>query len=360
VRTSNRGRGFTLIELLVVIAIIAVLIALLLPAVQAAREAARRMQCVNNLKQLGLAIHNYHNIQGVFPMGVSSTLYTGTTYNVKQNFSIHAAVLQFVEKVALYNALNFSIGCDDNNTTFAYQVNSTVVNANIATFVCPSDPKAGLPDRNGASNTNNYYGCVGTTMTWGQISNTNVVNVNMQSTGLFTFQQAYGLQSCTDGSSNTIAFAEVCAGTSTLRNGDPLSGIQSVAGLATYETLDGSVNQGTTNALPALQACQKAWAAKSATLDWYGGDNWANGAMSKTLFNTIGTPNIFNGSFTHCSAIGSGNLSDISNCSSYHAGGVNVGMGDGSVKFMKNSISPLTWYALGTKAGGEVVSADSF
>jgi prepilin-type N-terminal cleavage/methylation domain-containing protein/prepilin-type processing-associated H-X9-DG protein len=359
-RTSRNHRGFTLIELLVVIAIIAVLIALLLPAVQAAREAARRTQCVNNMKQLGLAIHNYHNVQNVFPMGVSSTLYTATTYNVKQNFSIHAAVLPFVEKFALYNALNFNIGCDDNSTTFAYLVNSTVVNANIATFVCPSDPKAAIPDRNGASNTNNYYGCVGTTMTWGTISNTNVVNVNMPSTGLFTFQQSYGLQSCTDGSSNTIAFAEVCAGNSSLVNGDRLSGMTGVVGLATYETLDASVNGGTTFAQPALQVCQRAWAARSATLDWYGGDNWANGCMSKTLFNTIGTPNIFNGSFTHCSAISSGNLSDISNCSSYHPGGVNVTMGDGSVKFLKNSVNPTTWYALGTKAGGEVVSADGF
>ena len=187
-----RRQAFTLIELLVVIAIIAVLIALLLPAVQAAREAARRAQCVNNLKQLGLAIHNYHNVHDVFPMGVSSTIYSPGTYNVKQNFSLHAALLPYLERTDVYNALNFSIGCDDNSTTIAYVINSTGVNTHIAAFVCPSDPRAATPDHNNTTNTNNYYGCVGTTTYWGQISNTNVSNVNLQSTGLFTFQHATG------------------------------------------------------------------------------------------------------------------------------------------------------------------------
>jgi prepilin-type N-terminal cleavage/methylation domain-containing protein len=355
-----RRRAFTLIELLVVIAIIAVLIALLVPAVQAAREAARRTQCVNNLKQMGLAIHNYHNLHNVFPLGVSSTIYSPGTYNVKQNFSLHAAVLPYLERMDVYNALNFSIGCDDNNTTLAYFINSTGINTNIAAFVCPSDPRAATPDRNNTTNTNNYYGCVGTTTYWGQISNTNVANVNLQSTGLFTFQQCYGLNSCTDGSSNTIAFAEVCVGSSTQTIGSKLSGIVSVTGLATYEALDGGANQGATYAKPALQACQNAWAKKTATVDTYGGDDWANGCMSKTLFNTIGTPNIYGGTFTHCSAFSSGNLSDISNCSSYHPGGVNTTLGDGSVKFIKDSVNQITWYALGTRSGGEVIDAGSY
>ena len=351
-----RRRAFTLIELLVVIAIIAVLIALLLPAVQAAREAARRSQCINNLKQMGLAIHNYHNVNDVFPMGVSSTIYSPGTYNVKQNFSLHAAVLPYLERTDVYNALNFSIGCDDNSTTIAYLTNSTGVNTNIAAFVCPSDPRAATPDRNNTTNTNNYYGCVGTTTYWGQISNTNVLNVNLQSTGLFTFQQCYGLNSCTDGSSNTIAFAEVCVGSSTQTIGSKLSGLVSVTGLATYEALNG----GTTNAQSALQVCQNAWAKKTGTVDTYGGDDWANGCTSKTLFNTIGTPNIYGGTFTHCSAVSSGNLSDISNCSSYHPGGVNTTKGDGSVKFIKDSVSQITWYALGTRNGGEVIDAGSY
>src|SRR5262245_13182261 len=107
---SHRRSGFTLIELLVVIAIIAVLIALLLPAVQAAREAARRMQCVNNLKQIGLALHNYHDVNGTFPMGAGSGWYTLSApyYNSKHNWSIHAAILPQLGQVPLYNAINFN------------------------------------------------------------------------------------------------------------------------------------------------------------------------------------------------------------------------------------------------------------
>src|SRR5690242_10666197 len=102
-----RRRGFTLIELLVVIAIIAVLIALLLPAVQAAREAARRAQCVNNLKQIGLALHNYHSSNDVFPMGSSKNMVDLGKYNVAHGLSTHAQMLGFMGEMPLYNAINF-------------------------------------------------------------------------------------------------------------------------------------------------------------------------------------------------------------------------------------------------------------
>ena len=117
-----KRKGFTLIELLVVIAIIAVLIALLLPAVQAAREAARRAQCVNNLKQIGLALHNYHSTNDTFPMGCSSAHYSSpANYNVKQNLSAHAAMLGFLGETTIYNALNFYWGCEDNSTVTLLQ-----------------------------------------------------------------------------------------------------------------------------------------------------------------------------------------------------------------------------------------------
>src|SRR5438876_8063556 len=108
-------RGFTLIELLVVIAIIAVLISLLLPAVQSAREAARRAQCVNNLKQIGLALHNYHQVHNVFAMGCSSGMWDNPLpqYSVKQNLSVHALILPFLEQTQVYNALNFNFGSED-------------------------------------------------------------------------------------------------------------------------------------------------------------------------------------------------------------------------------------------------------
>ena len=167
-----RRRAFTLIKLLVVIAIIAVLIALLLPAVQAAREAARRTQCVNNLKQIGLGLHNYHQAQGVFPLGCSSGMWNAIgTYNVKQNFGPLAMMLPYMEKTPLYNALNFNWGCEDCTAVWCYVINSTGTNAQINSFMCPSDPAAGQPDHNNTTNTNNYYACVGTSTWWGLIGN---------------------------------------------------------------------------------------------------------------------------------------------------------------------------------------------
>jgi len=366
-RARSRRKGFTLIELLVVIAIIAVLIALLLPAVQAAREAARRAQCVNNLKQLGLGLHNYHSVHDTFPMGASSAIYDAAlNYNVKQNMSAHAQMLPFIEQTQIYNAINFNWGCEDAASTLCYKINSTGTNAQIKAFVCPSDPSAGIADNNGTTNTNNYYACVGTSMYWSQIgttapyNNLNVKNINMASTGLFTFQQSYGLNTCTDGSSNTIAFAEAVVGNQNQKLGQKLSGLQNVAGIQPYESIDGSINQGA-GAKAALQICQTAWTTRSgASVDVQRGENWAHGAMAMTLFNTIAPPNLFNDSYTHCSRIGSGARSDLSNSDSYHSGGVNVMMGDGSVRFIKDSVNPMTWYALGTRSSGEVISSDSY
>src|SRR5215472_12128047 len=124
-----RSRGFTLIELLVVIAIIAVFIALLLPAVQAAREAARRAQCVNNLKQIGLALHNYHDVNGSFPMGCSSGAYSGPgVYLAKQNLSCLVAMLPFLGEVPIYNSFNFAWACEDDTSKLCYKIQSTAQN----------------------------------------------------------------------------------------------------------------------------------------------------------------------------------------------------------------------------------------
>jgi len=360
-----RRRAFTLIELLVVIAIIAVLIALLLPAVQAAREAARRAQCVNNLKQMGLAIHNYHSANGTFPMGASSAIYDASgVYNVKQNLSLHAAILPFLEQTQIYNALNFNWGCEDASSVLCYKINSTGTNAKIAAFCCPSDPNAGIPDHNNTSNTNNYNGCVGTTTTFSQIgttapyANLNVPSINMPTSGLFGFQLANGIQNCIDGTSNTIAFAEAVVGNQTQKAKQKRVGVINVSGMRQYEALDIS-SLGVANVQAALATCQAAWAAGTG-LELQRGENWAHGCMCMTLFNTVGTPNLYGDSWTYCSRIGSGARSDINNADSYHPGGVNVTMADGSVKFIKNSINISTWMALGTKAGGEVISSDSY
>jgi prepilin-type N-terminal cleavage/methylation domain-containing protein/prepilin-type processing-associated H-X9-DG protein len=361
-----RRRGFTLIELLVVISIIAVLIALLLPAVQAAREAARRIQCTNNMKQIGLALHNYHQAHNVFAMGCSSGMYNppGTPWSVKQNLSVLALILPFLEQSVVYNSINFNFGSDEleplASRSLTASIQSTAITASIKAFQCPSDPLAGQPDYQGTTDTNNYYACVGTTMYWSQLGSTfpnNVPSVNIPSTGLFTMQASYGIQHCIDGTSNTIAFAEAAVGSQTATLRQKLVGVVNVAAIQPYETLNSTVP----NAQAALQACQAAWSTGTGgNADDQRGDNWSHGAMAMSLFNTIAPPNLYNGSFAYCSRIGSGARSDLSNSDSWHPGGVNVTLGDGSVKFIKDSISIQVWMALGTRAGGEVISADSY
>lgn len=362
-RIVRRGRkGFTLIELLVVIAIIAVLISLLLPAVQSAREAARRAQCVNNMKQIGLALHNYHSANDCFPMGASSAIYdTSLVYNVKQNLSTHASILPFLEQTQVYNALNFNFGCEDDAATLCYKVNSTGTNSKISAFCCPTDPNAGMPDHNSTSNTNSYYASVGTTMNFSNIGVTNSLNqksMDWPSTGLFTWHRSYSIASCTDGTSNTVAFAEAVVGTQQLQLGQRRIGLQSVTALTPSLMYNAFDNPALAKA--GIQACTAAWTNRTGTIERQRGENWAHGCLAMSMFNTLATPNAFNDDWTHCSAIGSGARAALSNSDSYHPGGVNVLMADGSVKFIKDSISQITWWGLGTRAGGEVISADSY
>src|SRR5262245_8538513 len=199
-RTGTR-RGFTLIELLVVISIIAVLIALLLPAVQAAREAARRAQCVNNMKQIGLGMHNYHSSLGVFPSGGTQN-WSSYGYNSGWGtWSAQALLLGYMEGQPLYNAANFNHVCC---FSMGWNVNSTVTCAILNVFICPSDGLSPIPTQNAiwTGETNNYFGSVGTS-----------TDYFARSTGLFTEGgEVYGVQSITDGSSNTIAFGESLVG----------------------------------------------------------------------------------------------------------------------------------------------------
>jgi len=363
--SPRRTRGFTLIELLVVIAIIGVLIALLLPAVQQAREAARRIQCNNNLKQLGVALHNYHSVHNSFPLGCSSAMWNAIgTYNVKQNFGSQTMMLPMLEQTQTYNALNFNWGCEDDTTVYCYQCNWTATNAQMKMFVCPSDPRAGVPDHNNTTNTISYYASVGTTMTWGLMgnqapwSNLNVTSINMPSTGLFTWQASYGIQTCTDGTSNTIAFSEAAVGAQNLLPKQRLIGLQGVQIPFASMLYDASADPVTTQSV--IQLCNAAYNSGTASfLDLQRGENWAHGSMAMSMFNTVVTPNAYNDTWTHC-GLNASSRAVLSNADSYHAGGVNCMMGDGSVKFIKDSINQRTWWALGTKAGGEVVSSDAY
>ena len=371
-------RGFTLIELLVVIAIIAVLISLLLPAVQSAREAARRIQCTNNLKQLGLALHNYISATGALPPGIGTTygFFYGNTppgsLTTWTAWSAQALLLPYVEQGPLYNAANFNWNCcyksDQGDVT-----NSTVYNTRIASFMCPSDPIVGQ------RNINNYHGSIGTsTIQYPADGNT---------TGLFrvynssTNCASVTLASITDGTSNTIAFGEGLVGDygrNSNYRGNGMSGVPDPTGGIVPNTMPGNnAESDPKNVVKALQACNAFWATPALAtcvgyppcdgvgLKQYNGQIWALGERGYTLFNTIVPPNSkqypwrscrFGASCPSCAPEGSSFI----NAGSFHPGGANFALGDGSVRFIKDSIDMRIYQSLGTRNGGEVVSADSY
>ncbi|WP_165228621.1 DUF1559 domain-containing protein [Aquisphaera insulae] len=363
-RSSGSRSGFTLIELLVVIAIIAVLIALLLPAVQSAREAARRAQCVNNLKQIGLAMHNYHTANNSFPMGVSATINPLSGGNPCINWmgwSAQGLLLSYIEAGPLYNAINFAMDPVNSPT---YPFNSTVTTTRLAAFLCPSDGNAGR------AYLNSYYASEGTmSASYGSIDQNNC-HAGVDAPGLFTYSYAYGLQNCQDGSSNTVAFSEGVVG-----NGNGLtqaytSGVNVASGNALQDVWQ-SVTLGTQapgTYITQLQACNLAFqtAVNNNGLSASRGKLWAWGAENESLFNTIVPPSSNQYQWTSCrfgcNTCGwdSADHANITNANSFHPGGANVLFADGSVKFIKSSISFPTWWSLGTKSNGEVISSDAY
>jgi prepilin-type N-terminal cleavage/methylation domain-containing protein/prepilin-type processing-associated H-X9-DG protein len=371
-------RGFTLIELLVVIAIIAVLIGLLLPAVQSARESARRIQCVNNIKQLGLGLHNYISATGALPPGIDTTVtYPGTAppYDLAQwtAWSPQALLLPYVEQGPLYNAANFYWNCCFASTQ-GDATNSTVYLTRIASFLCPSDGLAG------DQNINSYLGSIG--------PSTVAYPVDGYTTGVFRVYNAQyltssvTLASINDGTSNTIAFSEGLVGDygkNSNYRGNGMSGatdVPTVSGNAPPVIAGNNAESDPKSVLLALQNCNTFWMSNAlstctgyhvcdyAGLKQYGGKTWAQGERGLTLFNTIVPPNsklypwkaCRLGPCLPCAFDGM----SFANASSNHPSGCNYAMCDGSVRFIKDSINMLTYESLGTRAGGEVISADSY
>ena len=318
-RLSRPARkGFTLIELLVVIAIIAVLISLLLPAVQSAREAARRAQCVNNLKQIGLACHNYENSIGVMP---GSYL----VYPVTQ-FSALTMLLPHLEQTVLFNSVNFFFPCTDTR-------NSTVFNARVSAFQCPSDLDNPIPSLGGQTN---YMADMGSWIVWQMASgpNTGLPNPN----GVFWGNSSTRFASITDGLSNTGFFSErvMADGSNAIISRESDVFFSPAAPL----TVDDAVTQCNAVDINSL----------SSQFPLFMGAPWING---QHIFQHVMPPNTRScGFFTALRA--------VMPPSSRHPGGVNLLVGDGSVKFIKNSINTPVWRALGTIAGGEVISSDSY
>ena len=347
--TRRSRRAFTLIELLVVIAIIAVLIALLLPAVQAAREAARRMQCVNNMKQLGLAFHNYVSVNGSLPPGriwapTKTPANFPTIFSNCQNTPWFVLMLPQFEQQTLANAFNYSLGSEGVPSanpldTFAgFFANTTVASSKVGVFQCPSDQvrqfqipaayasAAGLPALATPISTKGNYAVSWGNTTWGQ-------NYAGLPTGATYLQSAFGhngnigFASITDGTSNTVFMAEVLQGDLNDVRGlmwDPIGGGSS---FMTRLTPNGTVDYlGLTK----------------------GGDQ-------------IQSPFCTNDPVHQLPCVsGAGDTSSFSGARSRHAGGINALFGDGSVRFLKNSVNAATWIGINTISSGEVVGSDSY
>jgi prepilin-type N-terminal cleavage/methylation domain-containing protein/prepilin-type processing-associated H-X9-DG protein len=360
---GNR-RGFTLIELLVVIAIIAVLIALLLPAVQAAREAARRSQCVNNLKQLGLAIMNYESSNGALPPAVVHYPGDGTVASTPPKTAdagMKVRLLGYMEQQPLYNAFNWSFSW--NSTTF---VNSTVYAASINTFLCPSDGNTpNLPAHSGSGNVgpvcgpNNYGNNIGTCRSFQMgAADGPAYQVDLGGIG-----PVVTLATITDGTSNTAMFSEWIKGKGNTATNPP-AGIQVVYVSTTTFSASGGVYQPAMGAsmqqtLQALNAtCTRngtpVWDKKGYA--WC--DSWCGGGGG---YSHIMAPNSIACDFSN--EVGNGSPQPdrtMVGASSNHSGGVNVGFLDGSVRFVKDSVSYQSWGAIATMAGGEVIDANSY
>ncbi|MBQ9813925.1 MAG: DUF1559 domain-containing protein [Thermoguttaceae bacterium] len=329
---SSRKSGFTLVELLVVIAIIGILIGLLLPAVQAAREAARRMQCTNNLKQLALAVHNYHDVQNNLP---------GFGWGANQNYTPHVGILPQIEEAPRYQEIDSVQHQYWDGTGTAYNPYSTAINAwkgPISAFLCPSDAKASKGWNNFAAN--NYCYSMGDFEDeyYGQNP-----GATRNKRTLFGFTYSGSWQSgwcvarpatwsaCTDGLSNTVLMSERCA--SPGDRGTQVADESIKGGILSGETShyynpsicltyrgDGNLYVNYGSAAPV---------ASQGTFFGYYGHCYAR-------FSTILPPNAPSCSYEKYNPINDASLYPPT---SYHSGGVNVAMGDGSVKFVSDTIN---------------------
>ena len=352
--SHSRRRGFTLIELLVVIAIIAVLIALLLPAVQAAREAARRIQCVNNIKQIGLALHNYHSALGGLPWGDGPDEWN--------QWSTLALILPYMEGNTLYNAINFSYGLQDWSLPF----NTTTHRTRVAAYSCPSD----LNRLTNADGSSNYSGNAGsnpsTFYDWENIGAFNGLfgwSGNSRKTGNYIKQTpAINFSAITDGLSNTAAFSEKVKGIgwyTASRVEDP------TFPPSTYALLTKPAAADLLNPTIVYNQCKNMNPSAPSTAQNQGniypnGSLWYNGCPSNTRYNHLMPPNTWSCTYPGATGARWGDIGGAVTASSRHPGIVNVMMADGSVKTIKNSVAQAVWWALGTRAGGEITSSDAY
>ncbi|MHC5537899.1 DUF1559 domain-containing protein [Singulisphaera rosea] len=371
-RNPSRRRpnlGFSLIELLVVIAIIGILVGLILPAVQSARESARRIQCVNNLKQLGLAACTYESTHGVYPLG---DMYPAGSYGSGANGEVGNGVtdwsygwpvmiLPFIEQQNLYSSFNTCFGWGDPIDSGSNTMNATTMYTQLAVFLCPSD---GVTDRPVPP-----YATLSYVGNWGgpgsqQTFSGMIIENPWGDTDNAPWTGAIGVAAVTDGTSTTAMFSERLiglAGNPILHPGD---GNNARRGVYPVDVaVDINVNN-TTTTRSLLKACSTLpntaeSTAYSTTLGfcWTLAFPWR---YTANRYNHVGPPNSL-----VCTASNSfdgfwGSAQDTVPATSNHSGGVNVGFADGSVKFIRNSVNLENWWGLGTRNRGEVIDQSSF
>jgi len=376
----------------VVISIIAVLIALLLPAVQSAREAARRAQCTNNLKQLGLALYNYESANNVYAQCYTTmSFYGGSPTTAAEgdsgwgNWSPHALVMPYMEQGPVYNSINFMVASADNLDN---GIQGTAIITRVNSFLCPSSTLpiwtfycGTIPGSNTPANApgNNYWGSIGPSIApWASLAGNGPP-------GMFKIvgpgdNGVVAIRDVQDGTSNTIAFGE-------WRTGDFNPNLLSIQDAINVGVLGGNSSyfgfgggdswNSITNTMPAngiqnfmsfLNLCAgyapqstkaSGWDAWKQNKSWIGRE-WNQGMLGHTLGTTLLPPN---SPYPNCNIETWGGDMDaptMVNLSSFHPGGANVAFADGSVRFIKSSTSMQVIWSLGTRAGGDIVSADQY
>jgi prepilin-type N-terminal cleavage/methylation domain-containing protein/prepilin-type processing-associated H-X9-DG protein len=330
-------KGFTLIELLVVIAIIAILIGLLLPAAQKVRAAAARIKCANNLKQIGLAMHNYMDVNNGLPPN-GNYIWSGAAVTTTNAWSGMARILPYIEQENLFRGIDFTV---------SYNTQVGISSKRVATYICPAevnDVGSGTDATYGNKHwTLNYAVNLGT---WAVL--TNKSTGTLTGDGAFAPNRGFRPADFTDGLSNTLGIAEVKSYTVRVSNATNTT-VFSPAPAAPASATDISTGFGM-GGLAAFDPTKKTHV------------EWVDGKVHETSFTTTFPPNTvvsysgYDVDFVSATEGNAGDTYAAVTSRSFHTNGVNVLLMDGSVRFVSNTVTMATWRAFGTRASGEPVS----